>query len=65
MNAELKIPVGDSITMSWVRQIEEGVHLYEGQVECTKSGRRAFTLRVIPHHPDLLEPQALGLVAWE
>jgi glycogen phosphorylase len=65
LNAELKLPVGESLPMTWSKQVEEGTHLYEGYIECAKSGRRAFTLRVIPAHPDLVEPQALGLVAWE
>ncbi|MBI5507740.1 MAG: alpha-glucan family phosphorylase [Deltaproteobacteria bacterium] len=65
MDAELKIPRGDSLPMTWVRQIEDNTHLYEGKVPCKKSGRRAFTLRILPYHPDLLEPLALGLVTWE
>jgi len=43
----------------------EGYYLFEAAaVPCHKSGLHGFTVRVLPHHPDLLTPFLPGLIAW-
>ncbi len=65
LSSELKVPLGVSRPMAMVRQLEPGVYQYEGSITCQSSGRRAFQVRVLPNQADLLEPEALGLIAWE
>lgn len=42
----------------------DGTWSYTGQVTCSASGLRGFTVRVIPRHADLPDPMRLGLVRW-
>jgi starch phosphorylase len=37
---------------------------YRGHFTCERTGRYGFTVRVVPHHPDLVTPVELGQVAW-
>jgi starch phosphorylase len=40
-------------------------HLFEaGAVSFEASGRHGFTVRVLPHHPDLPNPHHMGLIRW-
>ncbi len=42
-----------------------GVYMYEASgVRCRASGLRGYTLRVLPHHPDLATPFQPGLIVW-
>jgi len=43
----------------------EGQHLYEAvRVTCSQSGLHGYTVRVLPHHPDLTTRFPPGLIAW-
>jgi starch phosphorylase len=43
----------------------EGAYVYEASgVPCRVSGLRGYTLRVLPHHPDLATPFQPGLIVW-
>ena len=44
---------------------ESDVYTFEGTIPCARSGRRGFSVRVLPRHQDLLNPQAMGLVCWQ
>ncbi|MGH9211627.1 MAG: alpha-glucan family phosphorylase [Acidimicrobiales bacterium] len=37
---------------------------FRGSFTCDRAGRYGFTVRVVPHHPDLASPADLGLAAW-
>jgi starch phosphorylase len=65
LDVNLKIPAGKPLPMTWQKNVEDGVHLYEGEIPCRSSGHRGFTLRVLPHHNDLLNPTMLGMIHWE
>ena len=41
-----------------------GHYRYTGQFTCGKAGRYGFTVRVIPHHPDVPKPAEMGCIAW-
>ncbi|MBU1040686.1 MAG: alpha-glucan family phosphorylase [Proteobacteria bacterium] len=41
-----------------------GWHLYRGEVLPAEAGRFGFTVRILPHHPLLLDSHALGLLHW-
>jgi starch phosphorylase len=37
---------------------------YVGAFGCDRAGRYGFTVRVVPRHPDLVNPAEMGLAAW-
>src|SRR5579875_1765684 len=37
---------------------------YSGRFTCDRAGRHGYTVRVVPAHPDLVNPLELGCVAW-
>ncbi|HOM76502.1 MAG TPA: alpha-glucan family phosphorylase [Anaerohalosphaeraceae bacterium] len=43
----------------------ERVGQFSGTIPCRISGQRGFALRILPRHPDLVEPYESGLVLWE
>jgi starch phosphorylase len=43
---------------------DHGHYRYEGSLELDRAGRYGFTVRVVPHHDDLLTWAELGRVAW-
>ncbi len=44
---------------------EEGVFLYEANhIECKRSGKHGYTIRVIPRHEDLTKPFLPNLITW-
>ncbi len=43
---------------------KDGVYVYRASMPCTRSGRRGFAVRVIPHHEDLVHPFISGKVIW-
>jgi len=43
---------------------KDGWYLYEGEFECADVGRHGYSVRVIPSHPDLVNPLRLGLITW-
>lgn len=63
---------GDELTATEVVEMTlqggeggEGVaHRYAGSFTCERAGRHGYTVRVVPHHPDLADPMELGCVAW-
>lgn len=43
----------------------DGTHLFEaGGVPCCRSGLQGYTIRVLPHHPDLTARFMPGLITW-
>jgi len=65
LDHQMKIPDGEALPMSWKRDLGDGKHEYEGSIFCRHSGRRGFTLRLLPRHDDLPNPHLLGLICWE
>jgi starch phosphorylase len=52
-------------SMQPVRQVDQGKYLFEASaVPCCKSGLHGYTVRVLPHHPDLPTRFLPGLVTW-
>jgi starch phosphorylase len=46
------------------KEPKDGIYTYRANMPCTRSGRRAFAIRVIPHHEDLVHPFVPGKVIW-
>jgi starch phosphorylase len=64
VNPEGSILQGRPIDM--VRTSTSGEeHLYQGEVECTESGSCGFSLRVIPHHEEVIVPYEHSWVRWD
>ena len=50
--------------MKCVKPGGKGRYLYRGALCCESTGGHAFTVRVVPHHPDVHQTFEMGLVAW-
>jgi starch phosphorylase len=60
---------GDELTATTVEAMEpvEGSGrqmTYRGSFPCERAGRYGVTVRVVPHHADLVSPAELGRIAW-
>ena len=42
----------------------DGAHLFLGTVNCDGTGRRGYTVRVLPSHPDLISAFDTGCMLW-
>ena len=43
---------------------EDGNQVYTATISCGSSGLSGYTVRVLPHHPDLVNPYVPGLALW-
>ncbi|MBI5016551.1 MAG: alpha-glucan family phosphorylase [Deltaproteobacteria bacterium] len=43
---------------------DRGVQEFVGEIPCEKSGQYGYAVRVLPHHPNLVDPWDMGLVVW-
>ncbi len=43
----------------------DGEHWFSGLTPCRASGRRGVAVRILPRHPDLVNPYEMGLILWE
>ncbi|MFW5798198.1 MAG: alpha-glucan family phosphorylase [Planctomycetota bacterium] len=60
-----KVTEGDSVPMKLVETGGDGPAEFRGVLNCRRSGRFGFTVRVIPQHPDMTNVHEMGLVLWE
>ncbi len=58
-----EITGGRATPMTFVR-VEKGLSLFVGRVRCDSSGRRGYTVRVLPRHEDLAHPFEPRLIVW-
>jgi starch phosphorylase len=57
---------GSAVRMGYKQPSDEtGEHWFVGSVPCRQTGQRGLAVRVLPNHPDLVNPYELGLVLWE
>ncbi|MFQ6059490.1 MAG: glycosyltransferase family 1 protein, partial [Anaerolineae bacterium] len=65
VDAEGEIVEAEATPMQPVGPDGEGNYRFEvGAVPCRKSGLHGYTVRVLPHHPDLPTPFLPGLIVW-
>jgi starch phosphorylase len=65
VDAAGEIVDADVTPMQPVGPEEEGGYLYQADaITCHRSGLHGYTVRVLPHHPDLANPFLPGLIAW-
>jgi starch phosphorylase len=58
------ITSGEVIEMKFTGQSKGSLTPFEGTVKYFKSGRHGFTVRILPHHPNLSSPFETGLLHW-
>jgi starch phosphorylase len=64
VDASGNIIEGDTTPMEFV-QMEGNNHLFQADVApCCSSGLHGYTIRVRPHHPDMLVEFMPGLLSW-
>ena len=57
---------GSSVRMDYKESSgRDGEHWFAGLMSCKTSGRRGVTVRILPRHPDLINPYEPGLILWE
>ena len=64
LGPERQIETAETIIMRSQPSTEEGKYLYVGTLPCRTSGRYGYTLRILPHHEDLIRPFDVGLILW-
>ena len=52
------------VTLTAIDHGSNGTFTYEGTFSCEAAGRYGLTVRVLPSHPDLATPVALGRIVW-
>ncbi len=65
LDSNRQIQSGRSLPMQHVDSMGEGLHSYEGEIQCQQSGLWGFSVRVVPYHEDAILPYELPLIAWE
>ena len=46
-------------------EYEDSKAIFRGDSLCTHPGHQGYTIRVVPHHPDLSIPAELNFVKWQ
>ncbi|MEL7642139.1 MAG: alpha-glucan family phosphorylase [Solidesulfovibrio sp.] len=64
LDYEGKFAQRDTVNMRPVENMEDGWTVYVGEVQPAEAGRFGFTVRILPHHPLLLDSHSLGLIRW-
>jgi starch phosphorylase len=64
LTADGRIGKGSHVDLA-LRQSWGTDHLYEGEVECGRSGSSGFAVRVVPFHEDALLPYEVPWIRWE
>jgi starch phosphorylase len=64
MNTDGRIEVASALDMQPLREVAPGRHLYKGSMDCKRSGRYGFALRLLPGLTDLATPYEPGLITW-
>jgi starch phosphorylase len=60
------IQVGTAIPMSYEKAAEQGgEHWFTGSMQCKDTGQHGIAVRILPRHPDLVNPYEMGLILWE
>jgi starch phosphorylase len=63
LNDARQIEKGKTFDLQFVAR-KSKLYQFKGTVTCLSSGRKGYGLRLLPQHPDLTNPQEMGLVYW-
>jgi starch phosphorylase len=65
LDATGRLQGGSAITMGYMEPGDDDKsHVYAGAIPCRTSGRHGFSVRVLPHHSDLVTAYLPGLIRW-
>jgi len=64
LDAKGEIIPGEAIVMSLVEASGDGDYTFVGAIPCRLSGRYGYTLRLLPHHEELVSRFEPGLIRW-
>jgi starch phosphorylase len=64
LDAERQVIQPQRIPMKRQASAPGGLHRYSGVIPTERSGMHGYTLRVVPHHPDLNDSLSTGLITW-
>jgi starch phosphorylase len=64
LNAQHEFQEATAQPLALEKSNSDGRHAFAGTFTCSASGSYGYTLRVVPHHPDLRDPLEMGLVHW-
>ena len=57
---------GSSVRMDYKETSgQDGEHWFSGTMACSKTGKHGMSVRILPRHPDMVNPYDLGLILWE
>jgi starch phosphorylase len=57
---------GSPAPMSHERRVgDDGEHWFSGSMACKATGQHGVAVRVLPNHPDQVNPYDFGLILWE
>jgi starch phosphorylase len=57
---------GSAVKMDYKEQSNhDGEHWFVGSMNCRVTGQHGTALRILPRHPDLVDPYEMGLILWE
>jgi len=60
------IQEGSPVPMSHEQAVNgDGEHWFTGTMQCKTTGQHGVAVRVLPNHPDQVNPYDLGLILWE
>lgn len=59
------IKEGSAIAMNCDGPAEETDYWFTTVMSCTTAGQQGITVRILPKHPDLVNPYEMGLILWE
>ncbi|MGE4538451.1 MAG: alpha-glucan family phosphorylase [Desulfovibrio sp.] len=64
LDYEGKFAQRETVNMQPSEITPDGWQIYTGKVQPTEAGRFGYTVRILPHHPLLLDSHSLGLIRW-
>ncbi len=60
------IQEGCAFPMTYDQPAEQnGEYWFTGSMECKATGQHGVSVRILPKHPDLVNPYEMGLILWE
>jgi len=59
-----KVPAGKCAEMTPGEDLGNGTWRYRGKFRCEATGKRGFSVRVVPNHADLREKHETALITW-
>ncbi|NOY57988.1 MAG: glycosyltransferase family 1 protein, partial [Calditrichaeota bacterium] len=64
LDTNCMIEKGTSMRMEIKNQDERGAYVFQANIPCKSTGKHGFSIRVLPHHPELPNPHEMGLIKW-